>query len=212
MSARDRLEQALARIADPKGEGARACLTVYAERRARPRMRPMRARRPASRSGRSTARSSASRTCSTSRASRRAPARDPGRCAAGQSRRAGGAAAARGRRGDRRQDQHERVRVLRRRHEPALRHAGQSGGPHARARRLVLGRGGRRRRPDVRDRDRHRHRRLDPHSRRAVRHRRLQAEPVARADRWARSRSPITLDSIGPIARTRRGLRARPTP
>ena len=28
---RDRLEQALAKIADPKGEGARACLTVYAE-------------------------------------------------------------------------------------------------------------------------------------------------------------------------------------
>src|SRR3954470_2324034 len=31
MSARDRLEQALARIADPAGEGARACLTVYTE-------------------------------------------------------------------------------------------------------------------------------------------------------------------------------------
>src|SRR5215470_20087730 len=30
-SARDRLEEALARIADPKGEGARACLTVYAD-------------------------------------------------------------------------------------------------------------------------------------------------------------------------------------
>jgi aspartyl-tRNA(Asn)/glutamyl-tRNA(Gln) amidotransferase subunit A len=30
MSVRDRLEQALAAIADPKGEGARACLTVYA--------------------------------------------------------------------------------------------------------------------------------------------------------------------------------------
>src|SRR6185436_3970089 len=30
-TARDRLEQALSRIADPKGEGARACLTVYAE-------------------------------------------------------------------------------------------------------------------------------------------------------------------------------------
>jgi aspartyl-tRNA(Asn)/glutamyl-tRNA(Gln) amidotransferase subunit A len=30
-SCRDRLEQGLARIADPKGEGARACLTVYAE-------------------------------------------------------------------------------------------------------------------------------------------------------------------------------------
>src|SRR2546421_5225313 len=31
MSVRDRLERALAAIADPKGEGARACLTVYAE-------------------------------------------------------------------------------------------------------------------------------------------------------------------------------------
>lgn len=30
-SCRDRLEQSLARIADPKGEGARACLTVYAD-------------------------------------------------------------------------------------------------------------------------------------------------------------------------------------
>ena len=31
ISARDRLEQALSRIADPKGEGARACLTVYTD-------------------------------------------------------------------------------------------------------------------------------------------------------------------------------------
>lgn len=31
ISSRDRLEQALARISDPKGEGVRACLTVYAE-------------------------------------------------------------------------------------------------------------------------------------------------------------------------------------
>ncbi len=30
-SSRDRLEQALARIADPKGEGSRACLTLYTE-------------------------------------------------------------------------------------------------------------------------------------------------------------------------------------
>ncbi len=30
-SARDRLEEALARISDPAGEGARACLTIYAE-------------------------------------------------------------------------------------------------------------------------------------------------------------------------------------
>ncbi len=31
-SSRDRLEQSLARIADPNGEGARACLSIYAER------------------------------------------------------------------------------------------------------------------------------------------------------------------------------------
>ena len=31
LSCRDRLEQALARIADPNGEGARACLTVYTD-------------------------------------------------------------------------------------------------------------------------------------------------------------------------------------
>src|ERR1044072_3816518 len=31
MSVHDKLEQALAAIADPKGEGARACLAVYAE-------------------------------------------------------------------------------------------------------------------------------------------------------------------------------------
>ena len=31
MNVRDRTEQALAKIADPKGEGARACLTVYAD-------------------------------------------------------------------------------------------------------------------------------------------------------------------------------------
>ncbi len=31
LSSRERLEQALSRIADPKGEGARACLTVYAD-------------------------------------------------------------------------------------------------------------------------------------------------------------------------------------
>src|SRR5262245_63716139 len=30
-SAHDRLEEALARIADPNGEGSRACLTIYAQ-------------------------------------------------------------------------------------------------------------------------------------------------------------------------------------
>jgi len=40
----DRLEQALARIADPKGEGKRACLTVYAMWPAPQPTRPTRAR------------------------------------------------------------------------------------------------------------------------------------------------------------------------
>src|SRR6516164_7673517 len=31
LSTRERLEEALTRIKDPKGEGAKACLTVYAE-------------------------------------------------------------------------------------------------------------------------------------------------------------------------------------
>ena len=59
---------------------------------------------------------------------------------AGRGRRAGRAASARGRRGDRRQDQHDRIRLFRHRHQSAFRHAGQSGRPRARARRLVLGR------------------------------------------------------------------------
>ena len=57
-----------------------------------------------------------------------------------RSRCAGGAAPARRRRGDRRQDQHDRVRLFRHRRQSAFRHAGQSGRPRARARRLVLGR------------------------------------------------------------------------
>ena len=44
------------------------------------------------------------------------------------------------RRGDRRQDQHDRIRLFRHRRQSALRHAGQSGRPRARARRLVVGR------------------------------------------------------------------------
>ena len=67
-SSRDRLEQSLARIADPNGEGTRACLTVYADT-ARAAADAADARAKAgNRSARSTARSSASRTCSTSQA------------------------------------------------------------------------------------------------------------------------------------------------
>ena len=143
----------------------RACLPddlSRAARRPRP-MQPMRAPRPAFRSGRSTARSSRIKDLfDVAGEVTRAGSQGAGRRGkAGHGRRAGGAAAARGRRGDRRQDQHERIRLLRRRRQSAFRHARQSGRPHARARRLVVGRGGRGGRRHVRDRDRHRHRRLD---------------------------------------------------
>ncbi len=106
---------------------------------------------------------------------------------------------ARGRCGDRRQHQHERVRLLGRGLQPALRHARQSGRPQARAGRLVVGRGRVGGRLHGRCRTRHRHRRLGAHSRRGVRHRGLQADG---------RRVPIdgvvplstSLDSIGPLA------------
>ena len=134
-SARDRLEQALARIADPKGEGARACLTVYAEAaRAAADAADARAKAGISLGPLDGAIVSIKDLFDVTGEPTRAGSKILRRRAARQGRCAGGAAAARGRRGDRRQDQHERVRVLRRRHEPALRHAGQSGGPYARVR------------------------------------------------------------------------------
>ena len=164
-SVRDRLEQALARIADPKGEGARACLTVYADAaRAAADAADARAKAGISLGPLDGAIVSIKDLFDVAGEPTRAGSKILRRRGARQGRRAGRAAAARGRRRDRRQDQHDRVRVLRRRHEPALRHAGQSGGPRARSGRLVVGRRGRGGGRHVRDRDRHRHRRLDPHS------------------------------------------------
>ena len=60
---------------------------------------------------------------------------------------------------------------------------GQCRRPRARAGRLDLGRRGRGGRPHVRDRDRQRYRRLDPHPGGAERHRRLQAEQATHSDR-----------------------------
>ena len=202
----------LAEIADPKGEGARACLTVYAD-----------AARAAADAADARAKAGISLgpsdgaivtikdlfdvagepTRAGSKILADAPPAKADAPVVRRLRAAGAVIVAK--------TAHERVRVLRRRHEPALRHAGQSGGPRARAGRLVVGRGGRGRRPHVRDRDRHRHRRLDPHSGRALRRRRLQAEQVARADR---RRVPALLSRSTRSARSRARSRTAhaPTP
>ena len=112
-------------------------------------------------------------------------------------------------RGDRRAHQHGRVRVRRGRPQSALRHAEESLGSQGRAACpggsssgaavaqadgmcvMALGSG---------------HARLDPPARRALRRRRLQAD-AARACRARRVSAFLTLDSIGPLANTRRLLR-----
>ena len=186
LTARDRLDAALAHIDDPSGEGARACLTVYREaaRARRRRRRCARPRRYFARA-RSTAPSSPSRICSTSPAKSRAPAPRCSRRKASrpqadapvvQRLRAAGAVIVA-------KTNMTEFAYLRHRRQSALRHAGQSGRPQARARRLVVGRQRRGRRRHVRDRHRQRHRRLGAHSGRALRHRRLQAEPAAHSDR-----------------------------
>ena len=188
LSCRDRLEQALSRIADPKGEGARACLTVYADTaRAAADAADARAAQRRIARRRSTAPSSASRICSTSPASRPAPARKssprrrrPAHADAAVVRRlraAGAVIVAK--------TNMTEFALRRDRRQSAFRHAGQSARSRARAWRLVGGRRGRRRRRHVRDRDRQRYRRFGAHSGGAVRHRRFQAEPPAHPDRRA---------------------------
>ena len=110
------VEQALARIADPAGEGARAFIKVYADsaraeaehadRAAQGRRAPLAGRRAAG---------FAQGPVRRRRRRRRAPARRFWTTRQRQSRRAGGGAAARGRRGVRRPHQHGRVRLRRRR-------------------------------------------------------------------------------------------------
>ena len=183
-SSRKLTEEALARIEDPKGEGKRAFIKVYKQqalaaadasdalRKAGLVPRPL-AGIPVS----------IKNLCDVAGETTLAGSKALDDAPPARRRRAGGGAAARGRRGDRRQHQHERVRLLGRRLQPALRHAGQPGRPQARARRLLVGRGGLGRRPHGRGGARHRHRRLGAHSRRGVRHHRLQADRAARADR-----------------------------
>ncbi len=183
-SARERLESALGRIDDPKGEGARACLTVYREQAkaaadaADARCQGWHFARSARWSDRQ--HQGSFRRCRRSHARRlqgagRGRQAGGGRCARGQ-------APSRGRSGHRGQDQHERICVYRHRRKSAFRNAGQSGGSKASSWRIFVRRGRSCRRWYVRDRDRYRHRRLMPHSRCAVRHRRLQAEPSAHSD------------------------------
>ena len=177
-------EQALARIADPKGEGRRAFIKVWRDQALAAADASDGQRKaglvPSPLAGLPV---SIKNLCDVAGETTLVGLQGARRCAAGQGRCARGGAAARGRRGDRRQHQHERVRLLGRGLQPALRHAGQSGRPQARARRLL----GRRRRLGGRRHGRggarHRHRRLGAHSRRRLRHHRLQADGAARADR-----------------------------
>ncbi len=209
-------EEAFARIEDPKGEGKRVfikALQAAGDGRRR-------GERPAAQGGPRAvaARGTAGLDQEPLRRRRRDHAvglQGARRCAACQGRRARRGAAACGRRGDRGQHQHERVRLLGRGLQPALRHARQSRRPQARARRLV-GRCGRvRRRPDGGRGARHRHRRLRPHSLGRMRSRGLQAHGAAGADRWRDSaldlaRLDRTLGQLGRMLRHRRcGVRCR---
>ena len=165
-SCRDRLELALTRIADPNGEGARTCLTVYEkEARAAADAADARAARGTSLGPLDgvivTVKDLFDVAGEVTRAGSKILAEER---QAGNRRCAGGAAAARRGRGDRRQDQHDRVRLFRHRRQSAFRHAGQSARSDARARRLVVGSRRRGRRRHMRHRHRHRHRRLGARS------------------------------------------------
>ena len=198
---RDRLEHALFRIAEPDGEGAKACLTVYTE---------------------------AARAAADAADARAAPACSLGPLdgvivsikdlfdVAGEPTRAGSKVLA-----DEAAPATADAPVVRRLRaggavivaktnmtefafgaigaNPHFGTPGNPARPRARAGWVLLGRRGHGRRRHVRDRHRHRYRRLGAHSGGALRHRRLQAEPPAGADRWRVSLS-TSLDSIGPLA------------
>ena len=191
-TSRDRLEQALATIADPSGEGARACLTVYAE----------------------AARAAADAADARARFGIALGPLDGTIVSlkdlfdvAGEVTRAGSKVLAE----EAKPAAADAPVVTRLRAAGAVivaktnmtefafsgvglnPHYGTPGNAADRARvpgRLELGRRGRGRRPHVRHRDRHRYRRLDPHPGGAQRDRRLQAEQVPRSRPTAPSRSP----------------------
>ncbi|BAR47122.1 hypothetical protein Maq22A_c28080 [Methylobacterium aquaticum] len=87
------------------------------------------------------------------------------------------------RRGDRRKDQHVRVRLLGPRPQPALGQPRQCRRSEPGAGRLLVGGGRLGGARHLRHRDRHRYRRIDPHPGRAQRRRRLQAHRPAGAAR-----------------------------
>ena len=201
-SCRDRLEQALARIADPKGEGSRACLTVYADgARAAADAADARSARGVSLgpldgtivsikdlfdvAGEPT------RAGSKILAEEAVPAKADATIV--QRLRAAGAV------------------IIAKTNMTEFAFSGIGANPHfgtpgnprprPRARRLFGGSAGRGGRRHVRDRHRHRYRRLGTHTGGAVRAGRFQAEPAARSDR-GRLSAEHPLDSVGPIGRT----------
>ena len=183
-SCRDRLELALDRIADPKGEGARTCLTIYQDRSARGGRCCRCALRVGSRSARSTASSlrikdlfdvagEVTRAGSKILAEEAAPATADAPVV--QRLRAAGAV------------------IVAKTNMTEFAFSGIGANPHfgtpgirATARACPAARRPappRRRRRHVRHRHRHRHRRLGTHSGGVMRPRRLQAEPATRPDR-----------------------------
>ena len=166
-TARKLVEQCLARIADPAGEGARTFVHVEkdAALAAADAMDHLRK-----------ANAAPSPYCRHSRVDqgsvRYQGTGDPrwlpcaGGFRAGRGRRARGGAAAPRRLHRDRPHQHDRIRLFRHRHQPALRHAEErvESQHRSRARRLVLGRGGLDRRPNGLWRARYRYRRLMPDS------------------------------------------------
>ena len=186
-TSRELVEAALARIADPAGEGARSFVKVYADNARAAADAQDRLRRAGYVASPLAGLPVRSRICSMSPArSRLAGSKALDDRAAGAQRRAGRRPAARRRRRADRPHQHDRVRLFRRRHQSALRHAGQPSRPPPDPRRLVVRRGGVGRRRAGRRRDRQRHRRLGAHPGGAVRPRRVQADaapnPARRRD------------------------------
>ncbi len=202
-SSRDRLEQSLSRISDSKGEGARACLTVYAEN-ARKAAAAADAR---AKSGRGlgpldgailTIKDLFDVAGEVTRAGSRVLEKRSKPAAAdavvvSRLREAGAVIVAKTNMTEFAYSGH--------RHQSKFWHAGQSGGPRACAGWLVLRRGGGGGRRDVRDRHRLRHRRLDAYSSGVLRRHRLQPT-VKRVPREGAFPLSFTLDSIGPIAKS----------
>ncbi len=206
-SSRELVEAALARIADPAGEGVRSFVKVYADSArtaadAQDRLR--RAGYVASLLAGPAGIDQGSVRCRR----RGQPCRLEGtrRHATRQQRRTGRRAATRCRCRADRPHQHDRIRVFRRRHQSALRHARQPPRPPPDPRRIVLRRRGVGGRRAGCRRNRQRYRRLGAHPGSSVRPRRVQADAAPHPARWRRAalddartrsaRSPTALPAV----------------